>query len=221
MAFANVRSTGIIAISFDEGDSLINARITDGSLDVILGTRNGQAIRFPEEQVRAMGRTARGVKGMSLREGDEVVGMETVPPDGEGLMITVCERGFGKGTEVSEYPTQKRGGLGVITIKTTERNGPVVDLRLVEQDDHILLVTVLGKIIRLAVAGISVQGRNTQGVTLVKLNKSETVVSVATVKESEEDGSDEGSDGDEGAEPGGDGAPPPDGTPVDPTDGAA
>ncbi len=203
MAFANVRATGIIAIGFAEGDSLINARITDGNHDVLLGTRNGQAIRFPEEQVRAMGRTARGVKGINLRDGDEVVGMETVAEESEALVLTVCEHGFGKCTENVEYPTKKRGGLGVITIKTTERNGEVVDLRLVESDDHILLVTVQGKIIRLAVDGISVVGRNTQGVTLFKLDKAEKVVSVATIKESEDEESEDEPAGD-ADEPAGD-----------------
>ena len=197
MAFANVRATGIIAIGFAEGDSLINARITDGNQDVLLGTKNGQAIRFPEEQVRCMGRTARGVKGIKMRGDDEVVGMEIVGEESEALVLTVCEHGFGKCTENKEYPTKKRGGLGVITIKTTERNGNVVDLRLVEPDDHILLVTVQGKIIRLAVDGISVVSRNTQGVTLFKMAKSEIVVSVATIKEGDDDGDDEIEEGDE------------------------
>ncbi len=196
MAFANVRPSGIIAIDFVEGDSLINARITDGNQDVLLGTRNGQSIRFPEEQVRAMGRTARGVKGISLREGDEVVGMEVVAEGSEALVLTVCEHGFGKCTEIAEYPGKRRGGLGVITIKTTERNGKVVDLRLVEPDDHILLVTVQGKLIRLPVGEISVVGRNTQGVTLFKLPRTDRVVSVATVKETDEDDGNGGEDGD-------------------------
>jgi DNA gyrase subunit A len=213
MAFAHVRATGIIAIGFAEGDSLINARITDGNQDVLLGTKNGKAIRFPEEQVRVMGRTARGVKGISLRDGDKVVGMEIVGEGSKALVLTVCELGFGKCTESAEYPTKKRGGLGVITIKTTERNGEVVDLRLVEPDDHILLVTIQGKIIRLAVSGISVVSRNTQGVTLFKMAKSERVVSVATIKEGDDSGNDEdkatdgvtadSDDNSEGAEPSG------------------
>ncbi len=197
MAFAHVRATGIIAIDFAEGDSLINARITDGNQDVLLGTKNGKAIRFPEEQVRVMGRTARGVKGISLRNDDVVVGMEIVAEGSTARVLTVCEYGFGKCTENAEYPTKRRGGLGVITIKTTERNGEVVDLRLVEPDDHILLVTVQGKIIRLAASGISVVSRNTQGVTLFKMAKSEKVVSVATIKEGEDDNEDEDGGGDE------------------------
>jgi DNA gyrase subunit A len=206
MAFAHVRATGIIAIDFAEGDSLINARITDGNQDVLLGTKNGKAIRFPEEQVRVMGRTARGVKGISLRNGDLVVSMEIVAEGSGARVLTVCEHGFGKCTENAEYPTKKRGGLGVITIKTTERNGEVVDLRLVEPDDHILLVTVQGKIIRLAAGGISVVSRNTQGVTLFKMDKSEKVVSVATIRDGDDNGDeDEEGNGDEAANGDGDG----------------
>ncbi|MDY0002005.1 MAG: DNA gyrase subunit A [Polyangia bacterium] len=187
MAFANIRASGIIAIGFEEGDSLINARITEDSHDVFIGSADGQAIRFPVQNVRSMGRTARGVKGISLRGDDEVVGMETLPQDSDLLLLTVCERGFGKCTVASEYPTKNRGGMGVITIKTSERNGRVVGLRLLAREDHVLMVTDHGKLIRLAVSGISVQGRNTQGVTLVRIDEGERVVSVARVSEPEEE----------------------------------
>jgi DNA gyrase subunit A len=210
MAFANVRSNGIIATSFGEGDSLINVRLTDGSQDIILGTRFGQSIRFYEEDVRMMGRTARGVKGIQLREGDEVVSMDTVAQRSEELVLTVCEQGFGKCTVASEYPAKKRGGLGVITIKTSERNGQVVDLRRVRVEDDILLVTDRGKLIRLSVTDISVMSRNTQGVRLVRLGTGEQVVSVTTVTESaKETAEDEDADrggGDGGGANGGDGS---------------
>jgi len=214
MAFANVRSTGIIATSFSEGDSLINVRVTDGEQDIILGTQSGQSIRFHEEHVRIMGRTARGVKGIQLREGDEVVSMDTVAQRSEELMLTVCEQGFGKCTVASEYPTKKRGGLGVITIKTSERNGQVVDLRRARVEDDILLVTDRGKLIRLSVADISLMSRNTQGVRLVRLGTGEQVVSVTTVTESaqetaaDEDAETGGGDGggaNDGSEGGDDG----------------
>jgi DNA gyrase subunit A len=184
MAYANVRATGIIAITVDEGDLLIDARLTDGAHDVLLCTREGQAIRFPEEQARPMGRSARGVKGISLREGDRLVAMETVSPEAaEPVMLTVCERGFGKCTPLSEYPTRNRGGMGVITIKTSERNGKVVDLRFLRPEDDVILVTNHGKLIRVTARGISVVGRNTQGVTLVRLDEGESVVSLAKVSE--------------------------------------
>lgn len=187
MAYANVRSNGIRAIRFDEGDALINARITDGDQDILLGTRSGKAIRFSERAVRPMGRTARGVKGISLRGDDVLVGMETLSSDSEGQVLTVCANGFGKCTSASEYPTKGRGGMGVITIKTSPRNGPVVDIRLVWPDDHILLVTNRGKVIRLATHSISVTGRITQGVTLVRLSNGEHVASVTTVTEGDLD----------------------------------
>ena len=145
-------------------------RITEGATDILLGTRNGCAIRFREENVRPMGRTARGVRGIRLREGDdEVVGMAVIPRDAPATLLTVCERGYGKRTPISDYPTKNRGGKGVITIKTTERNGKVVGLRLVTDDDDLMLITDGGKLIRMPVNGIPTIGRNTQGVRLIRV----------------------------------------------------
>jgi DNA gyrase subunit A len=165
MAFSRPRAGGIIAVDLIEGDELIAARITDGTLNVFLGSAMGQSIRFLESEVRPTGRTARGVRGMSLAPGDRIVSMEVLS-HGQTL-FTATENGFGKRTLIDEYPIQKRGGKGVITIKTTERNGLVVAIHLVEEDDDVMLITDRGKIIRIPVNGISVISRNTQGVTLM------------------------------------------------------
>ena len=168
--FANIRSSGIIALSIVDNDDLVGVRITEGASDLLLGTRNGWAIRFREENVRPMGRTARGVRGIRLREGDdEVVGMAVIPREAPATLLTVCERGYGKRTPTSDYPTKNRGGKGVITIKTSERNGKVVGLRIVTDDDDLMLITDGGKLIRMPVDGIPTIGRNTQGVRLIRL----------------------------------------------------
>src|SRR5450432_1821877 len=174
-AFGNVRSSGIIALTIPEDDDLVSVRITEGAADLLLGTRNGWAIRFREENVRPMGRSARGVRGIRLREGDgdkdQVVGMSVIPREEPATLLTVCERGYGKRTPTSDYPTKNRGGKGVITIKTTERNGKVVNLRLVTDDDDLMLITDGGKLIRMPVGGIPTIGRNTQGVRLIRLEQ--------------------------------------------------
>ena len=185
MAYSNPRVGGIIAINLDEGDELISTRLTDGTKDIFLGTRDGQSIRFKEEQARALGRVSRGVRGIALGKGDELVSMEIV---GEAsTILTVTENGFGKRTDSSEYRGQSRAGKGVITIKTTERNGKVVGMLQVTDEDEIMMVTDKGKIIRLAMRGISVIGRNTQGVKLIGIDKGERVVSLARLAEKEED----------------------------------
>ena len=165
-------------------------RITEGAADILIGTRNGWAIRFREENVRPMGRTARGVRGIRLREGDgdkdQVVGMSVIPREEPATLLTVCERGYGKRTPTSDYPTKNRGGKGVITIKTTERNGKVVSLRLVSDDDDLMLITDGGKLIRMPVDGIPTIGRNTQGVRLIRLETDEKVVAMERMAEKEE-----------------------------------
>ncbi|HEY4394765.1 MAG TPA: DNA gyrase subunit A [Polyangia bacterium] len=189
-AFANIRSSGIIALSIPDDDDLVAVRITEGAFDVLIGTRNGWAIRFREENVRPMGRTARGVRGIRLRDGDgdkdQVVGMAVVPREEPATLLTVCERGYGKRTPTSDYPTKNRGGKGVITIKTTERNGKVVSLRLVSDDDDLMLITDGGKLIRMPVDGIPTIGRNTQGVRLIRLEAEEKVVALERMAEKEE-----------------------------------
>jgi DNA gyrase subunit A len=186
-AFSNIRASGIIALTIDEGDALVGVRITEGNSDVLLGTRDGWAIRFRAESVRAMGRTARGVRGIKLRENsDKVVGMAVIPPDQALTLLTVCDHGYGKRTPTDDYPTKNRGGKGVITIKTTERNGKVVGLRIVTDDDDLMLITDGGKLIRMPVDGIPTIGRNTQGVRLIRLETEEIVVAMERLAEKEE-----------------------------------
>jgi DNA gyrase subunit A len=188
--FANIRSSGIIALTIPDDDDLVSVRVTEGASDILLGTRNGWAIRFREENVRPMGRTARGVRGIRLREGegdpDQVVGMAVIPREEPATLLTVCEKGYGKRTPTSDYPTKNRGGKGVITIKTTERNGKVVGLRLVTDDDDLMLITDGGKLIRMPVTGVPTIGRNTQGVRLIRLEEAEKVMAMERMAEKEE-----------------------------------
>lgn len=181
-AFSNVRSAGIIALGIDDGDSLVAVRITDGSKDMLLSTAQGMSIRFPEKEVRSMGRTAFGVKGITLEKDDEVVGADLIEPG--TAILTVTENGYGKRTEESEYRVQGRGGKGIIDIKTTERNGLVVAAVPVRERDQIMLVTSSGMLIRMKVGDISVIGRNTQGVRLITLeNPSDKVTGLSRLPE--------------------------------------
>ena len=183
-AYSHPRADGIIATVIDPGDSLIDAKLTDGSKEIFLGTKKGLAIRFNEQDVRPMGRVSRGVRGMSLEDDDEVVGMEVL--SGDATILTITEHGYGKRTQSSEYRIQGRRGKGIITIKTSERNGAVVGMKQVTDEDNLMIITSTGKIIRIAVAKISVIGRNTQGVRLINIDKDEKVVGVARLAEKEE-----------------------------------
>ncbi|MFH2220130.1 MAG: DNA gyrase subunit A [Pseudomonadota bacterium] len=183
MAFSRPRAGGIIALNLASGDELIAVRITDGSMNVFLGSASGKSIRFHESNIRPTGRTAGGVRGMRLDSGDRIVGMEVLS-HGQTL-FAVTENGYGKRTSIDEYPVQKRGGRGVITIKTTERNGKVVGILLVEEDDDLMLMTGIGKIIRIPIDGISVISRNTQGVRLMGMEPEEKVFGVARLGEKE------------------------------------
>jgi len=183
MAYSRPRAGGIIALNLVPGDELIAARITDGTFNVFLGSAGGKSIRFHESDVRASGRVTTGVRGMRLAAGDQIVGMEVLN-HGQTL-FAVTENGFGKRTSIDEYPVQKRGGKGVISIKTTQRNGQVVGLLLVEEDDDLMLMTNIGKIIRMPINGISVISRNTQGVKLIGMDVGEKVVGAARLAEKE------------------------------------
>ena len=183
MAYSRPRVGGIIAINLVEGDELISARITDGTHNVFIGSFHGKSIRFHESDVRPSGRVTTGVRGMRLTGGDHIVGMEVLT-HGQ-TMFTVTENGYGKRTSIDEYPVQKRGGKGVIAIKTTERNGNVVGSLLVEEDDDLMLMTNIGKIIRMSIKGISVISRNTQGVKLMGMDAEEKVVGAARLAEKE------------------------------------
>ena len=185
--YANIRSGGIIAVNLDEEDKLITVALTDGKQEVLLASSHGKSIRFKEEDARSIGRVGRGVRGMSLEDGDVVIGMEIINEAFTGSTIfTVTENGFGKRTELSEYRTQSRGGKGVITIKTTERNGCVVDIKQVTDENDLMLISDQGKILRVPVAGFSVIGRNTQGVRLMVTESEERVVAVARLAEKDD-----------------------------------
>ena len=184
MAFSRPRSGGIIALNLNEGDELIAARITDGTLNVFLGSRMGKSIRFHESDIRPSGRIAAGVRGMRLAEGDQIVSAEVLS-HGQTL-FAVTEHGYGKRTSIDEYPVQKRGGKGVISIKTTERNGLVVAILLVSEDDDLMLMTNIGKVIRMPIVSISVISRNTQGVKVMGMESDERVVGAARLAEKED-----------------------------------
>ena len=182
--FSNPRAKGIIAMGVEDDDAVIAAQLSDGQGEIFIGTRDGMAIRFPESDVRPMGRTAYGVRGISLREGDLVVAMEVVRPG--GTLLTVAEWGHGKRTELEEYRVQSRGGVGIINIQTTERNGKVVGIAYVQDGDELMLITQQGKILRMVTQDIRAIGRATQGVRLIEMEDDDRVVSVARLAEREE-----------------------------------
>jgi len=184
-AFSNPRAGGIIAMGVEEGDAVIGVQVTEGHGEVFLGTRNGMAIRFEETDVRAMGRTAFGVRGITLRDDDYVVAMEIIRPG--GTMLTVTERGFGKRTEIDEYRVQTRGGVGIINIGTSERNGLVVGVACVQDGDELLLMTQQGMILRMQTNGVRAIGRATQGVTLIDIEGDDKVVGIARLVEKEDE----------------------------------
>ncbi|PLX96381.1 MAG: DNA gyrase subunit A [Desulfuromonas sp.] len=191
MAYSNPRAGGIIALTIDEGDHLIAARLTDGDTDILLASRNGKAIRFPEKDVRSMGRTARGVRGMALEDDDKVIGMEAVTDATSATLVTVTENGYGKRTSLDEYRVQSRGGKGIITIKTSDRNGKVVDIKLVDDDSDLMFITDRGQVLRTSVGHLSIIGRNTQGVRLMVLEAGERIVAVAKLAEKDDENGDQ------------------------------
>lgn len=197
MDYSRPRAGGIIGLDLGEGDELISARITDGAMDVFLGTAEGQSIRFKETDVRPTGRVSRGVIGINLDENDRLVAMEVLS-HGETMFVGT-ENGFGKRTSIEEFPVQRRGGKGVIAIKTSGRNGQVVDMHLVDEGDEVMLITDSGRLIRMEVSGISVIGRNTMGVKLIGLDKGERLIAAARIAEGNS-GDNEPSDSEEESE---------------------
>lgn len=188
MSYGHPRTGGIIALTLDPGDELISACLTDGTKEILLSSREGKAIRFSEEETRAIGRTARGVKGITLGKKDYLVSMDIITPGTLGAAIlSVTEKGFGKRTPIEDYPLQSRGGKGVITIKTSPRNGNLVGVQQITEQDDVMLITEKGKIIRLRGEEISVIGRNTQGVKLIELEPGERVMAVTRLAEREEE----------------------------------
>ena len=184
MAYSRPRSGGLIAVKLADGDELISARITDGNMDIFLGSDGGKVIRFKEGEVRPTARGSMGVRGMRIDTG-VVVGMERL--DQGSTLLTVTENGYGKRTQIDEYRTQTRGGKGVFSIKTSQRNGKMVSLLLVSDNDELMMVTDKGTLIRIAIGGISVISRNTQGVKLINLSKQEQLIGIARLPENDND----------------------------------
>ena len=184
-AFSNPRAGGIIAMGVEDGDAVITVQLTDGTGEIFIGTRDGMAIRFEEGDVRGMGRTAYGVRGITLRDEDYVVAMEVVGPT--GTLLTVTERGYGKRTELDEYRVQSRGGVGVINISTSTRNGKVVGVIYVQDGDELLLITQQGMIIRMQANDVRAIGRATQGVRLIEIEGDDKVVSIARLVEKDDE----------------------------------
>ena len=198
--YGHPRRGGIVAINLDKGDNVMGVLLTHGDEDVILASKNGKAIRFPERQLRSMGRATRGVGGMALAKKDVVVGI--VAADDKETLLTICENGHGKRTKMSEYRAQNRNGQGLINIQTTQRNGRVVAVLDVRDEDEIMIMTSEGMVIRTPVSTLSTIGRNTQGVRLIRLNVGDKVVAVAKVAEKEGEGGEEGNGAADGAEGG-------------------
>lgn len=190
--YSRPRSSGIIGAGIAEGDEIIRVALASDDQDILLGTANGMAIRFRASDVRSMGRPSVGVRGIRLDSGDSCVGMAIL--DAGASILVVTSRGYGKRTPTSEYRSQQRGGRGLITVKTSERNGPVVSVRQVTVDDHVMVITAAGVIIRMAAKDISTMGRNTQGVRLVRLDESDRVQAVSKVAEDDEDENGENED---------------------------
>jgi len=184
-AYSHVRSTGIIALSLDEGDELVETKLTDGTKEIVLATKKGQAVRFQESDVRPMGRPARGVRGIRLGVDDEVVSLAVVTP--ESNLLTLTENGYGKLSKVENYRKTKRGGKGVITIKTTERNGMVVAVKEVAEGDELIVTSQQGMIIRVPVDQIRLSGRTTMGVTIMRIKEDDTVCAVARLARDEDE----------------------------------
>jgi DNA gyrase subunit A len=178
--YSKPRKNGVIAITLNDDDSLVDVKKTNGAQEIVIASKNGLAIHFEEEAARAIGRTSKGVIGIRLKEGDEVIGMDIT--DSEGTFLVATENGYGKRTKISAYRLQGRGGKGVINIKTSDRNGKVIGVKTVDNDDEIILVTEQGMVIRQRVGGISVIGRNAQGVRLIKMNDGDKLVGLAKIE---------------------------------------
>jgi DNA gyrase subunit A len=185
--YQNIRVTGINAINIDEGDELLDIIRTDGKRQIFVATRDGMAVKFNETDVRPMGRAARGVRGVSLRKGDFVVSVCAVSPEGTEKILSVSEQGFGKQTQVGDYRLTKRGGVGVINMKATDKTGKVVAAFPVEDDSEIMIITQQAKLIRLGVDKIRETGRSAQGVRLIRTDDGDIVTSASLLAAAEEE----------------------------------
>jgi DNA gyrase subunit A len=177
-AFSRPRANGIIAVSLDESDCLVDVALTDGQREILLTTTDGKAIRFTEDQVRPMGREAAGVRGIRLGDDQRVTSLIVL---GEGQILTVSERGYGKVTEMDDYPRHGRAGQGVIALQTSDRNGALVGARQVRRDDEVMLINSSGTLVRVPVSDIPVLGRNTQGVRIMRLEEGEKLVGLERI----------------------------------------
>ncbi|GFN31282.1 DNA gyrase subunit A [Paenibacillus xylaniclasticus] len=193
--YSNIRKVGLIAISLREDDDLIAVKLTDGNQEIIMGTSQGMSIRFPEQDVRSMGRSATGVKGIQLDEDDKVIDMDIVQKDNDVLIVT--SKGYGKRTPMSEYRTQSRGGKGIKTLNVTDKNGTIVGLKVVVNDEDLMIMTASGTMIRTSMDGISTMGRNTQGVKLIHIRDDDSVATVTRVARNEQEEHEEEEAGDE------------------------
>ena len=187
LEYDSVRKSGLQAITLKDDDELIDVRMTDGEDNVVLVTRQGLCITFEEKDVRPIGRTGQGVIGIKLNDGDDVIGMEPIIVGSKATLLAITENGFGKRTELDEYRVQARGGKGVITYKTTPKTGEIVGIRIATDDEDVMLITNTGTIIRIKVKEVSVLGRATQGVTLMRTNGDCKVVSIETIEPEEEE----------------------------------
>ena len=181
------KKTGLLAITLKDNDELISVKLTDGQDNVVLVTRKGICITFEEKEVRPIGRIAQGVIGIRLSDDDEVIGMESIISGSKATLLAITENGFGKRTELDEYRVQLRGGRGVITYKVTPKTGELVGVKIADETQDVMLITDTGTIIRMSVKEISVLGRSTQGVTLMRTNDGGKVVSIEIVEKDEED----------------------------------
>jgi DNA gyrase subunit A len=187
--YSNPRAGGIIAMLVEDGDAVIAVGTSAGTEQIFIGTRDGMAIRFDETEVRTMGRTTYGVRGISLREGDEVVAMEVVREG--GTLLTVAQNGYGKRTEIGEYRLQTRGGIGLINIQTSDRNGKVVGIAYVHDDDELMIISQQGMILRMRAGDVRAIGRATQGVRLIEMEEGDEVVAIAKLADKEVENGDE------------------------------
>jgi DNA gyrase subunit A len=200
LEYENYREKGIIGVKIADDDQLLTATVTDGNAELLIATKQGQSIRFSEQQVRPMGRNTSGVKAIELAEGDQVVGLARTEPERE-YVLAVCARGYGKRTKLEEFRSQNRGGKGIILIDCSERNGPVVGITLVKPGDEVMLITDRGQTIRTPVEGIRETGRNAQGVKVMSVGEDERVVAIEPIGESSSEGGEEGTDGRSSAPP--------------------
>jgi len=191
--YANIRRVGLIAISLREDDDLIGVKLTDGEREIVMGTSQGMSIRFSEKDVRAMGRSATGVKGINLDDGDKVIDMDIVEPERDVLIVTA--KGYGKRTPMEDYRSQTRGGKGIKTLNVTEKNGLIVGLKVVHDDEDLMIMTSSGTLIRTSMSGINTMGRITQGVKLINIRDEDSVATVARAPQSEDDSDSEEAEG--------------------------